>query len=119
MKIALHITLALGGMSLAIAAVAAFMFYVDWIGQSSLKATMPPTQNIVASVAAAQDIKSLKIVCLSLAPSRDAFTTIANSQALVMGRIYYGIAWFSLGWGLICAVAFIYLHFLLRRVAKQ
>ena len=118
MKFALPATLALGGLSLLIAALAAFTFYLEWISQPTYQFTVQ-TPSIAASVASAQDIASLKLVCQSLAQAQDTNTAFIHSQSAWLKRSLAGVASFSLGWGIVCGVAFLYVHFLLRRLARE
>jgi hypothetical protein len=118
MKFALPATLALGGLSLLIAALAAFTFYLDWISQPTLQ-FIGQAPSIATSVSSAQDIASLKVVCLSLAQAQDTNTALLEAQSAWFKRSLDGMASFSLGWGLVCGVAFLYVHFLLRRLSRE
>ena len=118
MKFALPATLALGGLSLLISALAAFMFYIDWISQPTFQFT-GQTPGIAASVASAQDLASLKVVCQSLAEAEDTNTAFFRAQSVWLNRSLARVASFTLGWGLICGVAFLYVHFLLRRLSRE
>ena len=118
MKFALRVTLALGGLSLLFAALGAFAFYIDWISQPTLQ-VIGRTPNIAASVASAQDIASLKVVCRSLAEAQDTNTAFLNAQSVWLNQSMTRMASFSLGWGLICGIAFIYIHFLLRKLSPE
>lgn len=119
MKFALPATLALGGLSLLISALAAFMFYIEWISQPTLQFTAQKTPSIAASVASAQDLASLKVVCQSLAEAQDTNTAFSRAQSVWLNRSLSRVASFSLGWGLVCGVAFLYVHFLLRRLSRE
>ena len=118
MKLALPVTLAFGWFSLVIAAVAIFIFYIEWIGRPNLQAiTQPP--HMAASVASATDLNSLKAACLSLAQSQDAGTAFLQTQAALVERIVFGVTTFSLIWGLVGGVAFFYIHSLLRKLSRK
>lgn len=120
MKIALPITLAIGGLSLLISLLAAFMFYVDWVGQSQNQviaaASAPHFAELVAS---SQDFATLKRGCHLLALSLDNHICVVREQSHLIKRFASGIAWFALVWGLVCGSALLYVHFLLRRVTKD
>lgn len=118
MKIALPATLALGGLSLLIATLAVFTFYLEWVSQPTIQFT-GQSPSIATSVASAQDIASLKLVCQSLAQAQDTNTALLNSQSAWFKRSLAGVATFSLGWGLVSGVAFLYIHFLLRRLSRE
>ncbi len=115
MKTALPLSLAFGGLSLVMAAFGLLMFYVNWVGQPSLQAIPQPAHSVAASVAAAQDLPALKVVCQVLAQSKDAQTSLVQFQSALLKRIAEGMSWFLLVWGSISGVAFLYIHFLLRR----
>ena len=117
MKIALPATLAIGGLSLLFALLAAFMFYVEWLGQSPLQATAP-SSHFAESVASAQDFATLKLGCHSLAQSLDNSFALAHTQFAMFKRFAGGIALFTLVWGLVCGTVLLYVHLLLRRVVK-
>ena len=118
MKFALPATLALGGFSLLLAAVAAFTFYLDWLSQPTFQVPSHPP-SIAASVAAAQDISSLKLICRSLAEGQDTTTAFLQSESVWLKRSFAKIASFSFGWGLVCGIAFLYIHFLLRKLSRE
>jgi hypothetical protein len=117
MKIALPLTLAIGGISLLLALLATFMFYLDWASQSKLQVILPPP-HFAESVASAQDLSHLKLGCLSMAQSLDSNICVVRDQSIFIERLISGIAWFALAWGLVSGLVFLYVHLLLRRVAK-
>ena len=118
MKHASQLTLVLGLLSLTIVVVAVFIFYLEWISKPSIQAiTQPP--HLAASVANATDIKSLKTACQLLAQSQDRDGAFLHDQAALVKRLLVGVATFSLVWGLICGVAFLYIHFILRRLFRE
>jgi hypothetical protein len=118
MKVALPATLTLGVLSLLVAMMAAFMFYVDWVGQSKLQATVTTT-TYAEAFANAQDFATLKQGCIALARRQDNNVTFLHEQAALIKAFANGIFWFCLVWGLVCGGAFLYVHFLLRRVVKS
>ncbi|MEW5904200.1 MAG: hypothetical protein AB1722_07625 [Pseudomonadota bacterium] len=120
MKIALPITLAIGGLSLLISLLAAFMFYVDWVGQSQNQAiAAAPAPHFAELVASSQDFATLKRGCHVLAQTLDANICAAREQTQLFKRFASGIAWFAFVWGLVCGSVLLYVHFVLRRVAKN
>lgn len=118
MKLALPISLALGGISLVIAILAAFMFYVYWISQPTLPHIDQPG-NVVDIINSAEDLDRLKQVCNFLAVSQDANINIMSNQAALVKKALTFTGLLSIGLGLVAGVAFLYLHFFLRRVARD
>jgi hypothetical protein len=118
MKLVLPVTLALGGMSLVLAVLAAFMFYVSWASQPAIQYIEQP-QNVVALVNSAQDISRLKQVCNFLAESQDMNINVMRNQATLIKGALVRMGLFTIGWGLISGIAFLYLHFLLRRISHD
>ncbi len=118
MKHAGQLTLVLGSLSLMIAVVAVFIFYLEWISKPNIQAIIQPP-SLAESVANATDIKSLKTVCQLLARSQDRDSAFLHDQAALVKRFLIGVATFSLVWGLICGVAFLYIHFILRRLCRE
>lgn len=117
MKFVLPATLLIGCFSLLFALMAAFMFYVDWVGQSPLQVTTPPTR-FAESVATAQDFASLQRGCHALAQVVDSCFASSRAQFTQLRDLAGGVALFSLVWGLVCGVTLLYVHFFLRRVTR-
>jgi hypothetical protein len=117
-KIALPVTLALGGLSILIAMAAVLMFYADWVGQSQLQ-IIPQPPHFAESVASIQDMASLKSSCRVLAQSLDNNICVLRDQSSLIQKLVHGIAWFVLAWGVVSGIVLLYVHFLLRRVAKK
>ena len=118
MKLALPVTLALGGLSLAIAVLAAFMFYVFWVSQPTLQYA-GNNRSLATIVNTTDDATRLKRTCLLIAESQDTNDRIMRSQIILVERALLSMGLFSIGWGLISGVVFLYLHFLLRHVSRE
>lgn len=119
MRLPLLVTLVLGSLSLLLAGGAAFMCYLEWIGQPTQHAIAQLPLDIASSVGSATDLATLKAVCLSLAQSHDSIASVQATQLAWFKSALSGIGSFFLAWGLISGVAMLYLHFLLRRLARE
>jgi hypothetical protein len=118
MKVALQLAQAFGSLSLLMAAFAVFMLYADWDGKPQVSiATRSPT-NIADALASAQDLASIKIVCRTLAESQDAYMTSLQSMRHILEQVFNGAVGFAFWWGLISGIAFLYLHYFLRRISR-
>jgi hypothetical protein len=118
MKLPIRLTLVLANFSLIFAAVAAFMFYFDWYTRPTTT-LMASSHGIAAVIAESKDIDSVKAVCQKLALSHDESMASTESMSLLVTQLFNSTLGFVLGWGLISGAAFLYLHFLLRRISRE
>ena len=118
MKFALPVTLALGGLSLAFAILSTFMFYVFWTSQP-VTPRFNQQPKIVDIVNSAEDLTRLKKVCSLLAVSQDTNDIVMRTQSALVKRALIFTGLFSVGWGLLSGIVFLYLHFMLRRIIRD
>jgi hypothetical protein len=118
MKFALPVTLALGGLSLVFAILSTFMFYVFWTSQP-VTPRFNQQPKIVDIVNSAEDLTRLKKVCSLLAVSQDTNDIVMRTQSALVKRALTFAGLFSVGWGLLSGIVFLYLHFMLRRIIRD
>jgi len=118
MKFALPVTLALGGLSLVFAILSTFMFYVFWTSQP-ITPRFNQQPKIVDIVNSAEDLTRLKKVCSLLAVSQDTNDIVMRTQSALVKRALTFAGLFSVGWGLLSGIVFLYLHFMLRRIIRD
>ena len=117
MKAARLLCLILGGVSLVLAALALFVYYTESLRQLSALPDQPPA-SLESKVAAAEDLPSLKIICLSLARFQESTYPEYRELSAQAKRFMRGTILFLFGWGTVSCFAFFYLFNVLRRNAQ-
>ena len=117
MKAARMMCLVLGGVGLFLAALALLFFYIESMRPLSTR-TEQVGSTLESSVTAAEDLPSLKIVCLSLARFQVSTYPEFREQSKQVKRFMQGTLFFLFGWGTVSCLAFFYVFYVLRKNAK-
>jgi len=114
MRIALPFTLLLSLASLGLALAAAFGLYASSVVKPPLQVIIPPA-DLQARVASAEDLSSLKRLCIPLAESIETHIAVTRANAELVSRTLSGGLQFFLAWGAIFGVGLLYVYVVLRR----
>jgi len=115
---ALLVTLALMGFSAFFAAMALITLLLFFIGEPSVRATLP-SPDIVSSIATVESIDTLRKLCVSIARNLEIDLRASEAQSRFIDKVGGGLLAFLFVWGSLSAVGLLYVYAQLRRVEKE